>query len=45
VGRRSAKAAQRLLDAGVPEVYSVTDGMVAWEAAGLDYVENTAAFI
>ncbi len=45
VGRRSAKAAQRLLDAGVDEVYSITDGMVAWETAGLDYVENTAVFI
>jgi len=34
-GVRSAKAAAMLVQAGVTEVYSLTGGMTAWNAAGL----------
>ncbi len=41
-GRRSAKAAQLLQDAGFSEVSFVNGGIVAWKKAGLDVVAEHA---
>ncbi len=44
-GRRSIDAAQRLIEFGFKEVYSVSDGLLAWNAAGLESVNQSALLI
>ena len=44
-GRRSIDAAERLIEFGFKEVYSVKDGLLAWNAAGLESVDTTAMLI
>ncbi len=44
-GRRSIDAAERLIEIGFEEVYSVKDGLLAWNAAGLESVDTTAMLI
>lgn len=39
-GARSARIAAALTNRGVPEVYNVARGMIAWCAAGLPVVAN-----
>ena len=44
-GRRSIDAAERLIEFGFEEVFSVKDGLLAWNAAGLESVDTTAMLI
>tara|TARA_B100000315_G_C14589001_1_gene594722 strand:- start:2384 stop:2761 length:378 start_codon:yes stop_codon:yes gene_type:complete len=44
-GRRSIDAAERLIDFGIKEVYSVKDGLLAWNAAGLESIDQSALLI
>ena len=39
-GRRSMDAAARALNAGCAEAYTLTGGLEAWKAAGLEVLEN-----
>jgi len=44
-GRRSREAAERLIAHGVTDVYNVKDGLLAWNAAGLPSVDQSALLI
>jgi rhodanese-related sulfurtransferase len=44
-GRRSKIAAGQLIQNGIPEVYNVKDGLLAWTAAGLQTVDQSALMI
>ena len=44
-GRRSIEAAERMLSYGVFEVYNVKDGLLAWNAAGLESIDQSALLI
>jgi rhodanese-related sulfurtransferase len=44
-GRRSIEAGERLVEYGIAEVYSVKDGLLAWNAAGLESVDQSALLI
>ena len=44
-GRRSKEAAERLLTRGVFNVYNVKDGLLAWNAAGLASLDQSALLI
>ena len=44
-GRRSKEAAEKLLDFGLLGVYNVKDGLLAWNAAGLTSVNQSALLI
>jgi len=44
-GRRSKEAGKRLLEQGIHHVYSVKDGLLAWNAAGLETVNQSALLI
>lgn len=45
VGRRSIEAAEKLVEYGLGDVYSVKDGLLAWNAAGLDSIDQSALLI
>ena len=44
-GRRSKEAAERLLALGFFEVYNVKDGLLAWNAAGFESIDQSALLI
>ncbi len=44
-GRRSKEAGERLVEFGIKEVYNVKDGLLAWNAAGLESVDQSALLI
>ena len=44
-GRRSRDAAERLIAYGIFDVYNVKDGLLAWNAAGLESVDQSALLI
>ena len=44
-GRRSKKAAKLLAESGIYPVYSVRDGILGWNASGLDSVDQSALLI
>ena len=44
-GRRSRDAAERLVAYGIFDVYNVKDGLLAWNAAGLESVDQSALLI
>ena len=44
-GRRSIEAAERMLSYGIFEVYNVKDGLLAWNAAGLESIDQSALLI
>ena len=44
-GRRSREAAESLLGYDFFEVYSVKDGLLAWNAAGLESLDQSALLI
>lgn len=44
-GRRSKEAAEKLLAFGLLGVYNVKDGLLAWNAAGLNSVDQSALLI
>ena len=44
-GRRSREAAERLIAYGIFDVYNVKDGLLAWNAAGLESVDQSALLI
>ncbi|MEE3000585.1 MAG: rhodanese-like domain-containing protein [Pseudomonadota bacterium] len=44
-GRRSKEAAEKLLAYGLLGVYNVKDGLLAWNAAGLNSVDQSALLI
>ena len=44
-GRRSSEAAERLLTRGLFEIYNVKDGLLAWNAAGLPSLDQSALLI
>ena len=44
-GRRSMEAAERMLSAGFFEIYNVRDGLLAWNAAGLESINQSALLI
>ena len=44
-GRRSTVAAERMLSYGIFEVYNVKDGLLAWNAAGLESIDQSALLI
>jgi rhodanese-related sulfurtransferase len=44
-GRRSKIAARQLWEHGISEVYNVKDGLLAWTAAGLETIDQSALMI
>ena len=44
-GRRSSEAAERLLTRGLFDIYNVKDGLLAWNAAGLPSLDQSALLI
>ena len=44
-GRRSIEAGERLVEFGITDVYSVKDGLLAWNAAGLESIDQSALLI
>ena len=44
-GRRSKEAAERLITRGLFNVYNVRDGLLAWNAAGLPSLDQSALLI
>ena len=44
-GRRSNEAAERLLTRGLFDIYNVKDGLLAWNAAGLPSLDQSALLI
>ena len=44
-GRRSIEAAERLLTRGLFDIYNVKDGLLAWNAAGLPSLDQSALLI
>ena len=44
-GRRSNEAAERLLTRGLFDIYNVKDGLLAWNAAGLPSIDQSALLI
>ncbi len=44
-GRRSKEAAEIMLSFGISEVYNVKDGLLAWNAAGLESIDQSALLI